>query len=314
MRLWTRIATNPGLWPCIGALGLFAVASAVIGAGGVQGLLATTLVFAGFYLIVGLGQMIVITAGNGNIDLSIPAVMTLSAYIAMDQMHGPGAAIPMAIAMGIAVGAICGLANAVLIIAIRVPPMIATLASGFIVQSIAIAYSRGTTAPPAALAAEFAISSVGSIPTVALLAGCAALGVAFIMRYSVFGRSVSAIGQNLRAARFASIRIGPTLAGVYLLASIFAALAGILYASYSGGASLGMAQDFLVISIAVVVIGGTNVAGGSSSVVGLAGAAAFFYLAVTVLNILQLNPGIRAVTTGVFIIAILALGGKREAK
>src|SRR5690606_35948452 len=99
-------------------------------------------------------------AGNGNIDLSVPSVMTLAAYLAMTWMNGEGGSISVGLLVGLGTGLTCGLANAALVILGRVPPMIATLSVGFIVQSMAIAYSRGTTAPPARGFADFTISSL----------------------------------------------------------------------------------------------------------------------------------------------------------
>ena len=71
-----------------------------------------------------------------------------------------------------------------------------------------------------------------------------------------------------------------------------------------------MAQDFLLISIAVVVVGGTNVAGGRASTIGLVGAAAFLYLIVTLLNVLQLSAGLKSILTGVIIITVIAVSNR----
>jgi ribose transport system permease protein len=293
---------------------MLAVAIAIIGPAGAPGLAWTTAVFASFYLIVGLGQMLVMTAGNGNIDLSIPSVMTLAAYVAMVAMRGDGGSVATGLLLGLGTGLACGVANAALVIAARIPPMIATLAVGFIVQSMAIAYSHGTTAPPVEGFASFAISSVLGLPSMTVLALVGAAIVAAAVRFSVFGRSIEAIGQSERAAILASIRVNSTVAATYLLSGLLAAAAGILFAGYAGGASLALAEDFLVISIAVVVIGGTNVAGGQASTLGVVGASAFYYLAVTMLNILQLSPGIRSIITGAVIMAVLAVGGRKAVR
>lgn len=309
-----RLAANPGAWSCLGALLLLGAAIGVIGAHAAPALIWTTAVFASFFLIVGLGQMLVMTAGNGNIDLSIPATMTLAAYVAMVTMGGTGGSVALGVVLGLATGLACGAFNAILVIVTRIPPMIATLAVGFIVQSVAIAYSRGTTAPPAPGFASFSISSIFGVPLIAGLALAGAVVLALVVQFTVFGRSVEAIGQSQRAALFASVKVQRTVAGTYLLSGILAAAAGVLFAGYAGGASLALAEDFLVVSIAVVVIGGTNVAGGQASVLGVVGASAFYYLAVTMLNILQLNPGVRSIITGAVIMAVLAVGSRRVAR
>jgi ribose transport system permease protein len=88
-----------------------------------------------------------------------------------------------------------------------------------------------------------------------------------------------------------------TTAIVYVLCAALAGLAGKLLAAYSGGASLDMAADYLLMSIAVVVIGGTSIAGGDVAVAGLWGAALLLYLIVTMLNVLQVGSGLRYVLT-----------------
>jgi ribose transport system permease protein len=306
-----RLATNPGRWACLSALLLLGATIVIIGPAGAPDLVWTSVIFASFYLIVGLGQMLVMTAGNGNIDLSVPSVMTLAAYVSIVAMRSEHVSVPIGLLLGLGAGLACGVANAALVIVARIPPMIATLAVGFIVQSMAIAYSHGSTALSGPALTSFANSSVLGIPSVTALSLIVAIGFAIVLRYSVFGRSVEAIGQREQAAILASIRVNSTVAITYLASGLMAAAAGILLAAYAGGASLAMAENFLVISIAVVVIGGTNVAGGQASVLGVVGASAFYYLAVTILNILQFNPGVRTMLTGVAIAAVLAMRGRQ---
>ena len=76
-----------------------------------------------------------------------------------------------------------------------------------------------------------------------------------------------------------------------------------------------MGEEFLLASIAVVVIGGTSVAGGRANVPGVWGAALFMYLLVTMLNTFGASAGIRLILTGVIIIAVIvAAGGEREGR
>jgi ribose transport system permease protein len=93
-----------------------------------------------------------------------------------------------------------------------------------------------------------------------------------------------------------------------VLCGATAAIAGVLFAGFTGGPSLNMGSEFLLSSIAVVVIGGTNVAGGQASVLGTGSASLFLFLLLSMLNVYQVDPGLRNVITGVIIIAVLALG------
>ena len=130
---------------------------------------------------------------------------------------------------------------------------------------------------------------------------------------STFGRSVVAIGQNQRAAWLAGVAVPRTMASVYILSGTLAGLGGVLLSAYSGGASLDMAEEFLLSLIAVVVLGGTSIAGGRPTVAGVWGAALFLYLLVTMLNVFRVDAGVRYVLTGLIIIGVLAVaGGEQE--
>ncbi len=298
---------NPWVWCYVGTLIVWLATLAVVhGRGGIE-TLSVAVQFATFFVIVGIGQMLVIAAGPGNIDLSIPGVMTLAGYLAMGAMHGSNGGLLAGLLAGIAVGLATGVANVVLIQALAIPPMIGTLAAGFVVQSMAIVYSRGSTAPPSPALAWFTTLQVADVPVLALVFVAVTGLVAQVLHRSVFGRSVLAVGQSPRAAYLSGLRVGGTLAGVYLISGILSGLAGTLLSAYSGGASLDMGEAYLLMSIAVVVLGGTSIAGGQASVVGLWGAATLLDLIVTMLNVMQVGAGLRYVVTGLIIIAVLAV-------
>ena len=103
-------------------------------------------------------------------------------------------------------------------------------------------------------------------------------------------------------------------AATYLAVSVFAGLAGYLLASFSGGAALNMGAEYLLMSIVVVVIGGTSIAGGASNVRGIWGAALFMFLVVSMLNSYGAGAGVRSVLTGTIIIAIVIAASTRRVR
>jgi ribose transport system permease protein len=312
-RAW--LDARPWVWSFGAALVVWLLIALVVQGRGMMATLAVALQFATFYAIVGIGQMLAIAAGPGNIDLSIPGVMTFAGYVAMGTMNGANGGLALGLAAGIGVGLVAGAFNVGLIQALSIPPMIGTLAAGFVFQSMAIAYSRGSQARPAPLLATFSSTSVLGMPLIALVFIALTATVALALRRSVFGRSVLANGQNARAARLAGLAVRRTLALVYLASAVLAAMAGILLAAYSGGAALNMGEDYLLMSIAVVVLGGTSVAGGQASPAGLWGAATLLDLVVTMLNVMRVGAGVRYVVTGLIIIGVLALAkGPGEAE
>ena len=311
-RVW--LERSPWLWSfAAAALVWFAVIALVHGRGGIE-TLSVAAQFATFYVIVGIGQMLVISAGPGNIDLSIPGAMTLAAYVGMSVAGGGDGGLLPGLAAALGVGLAVGVANVLLIEKLAIPPMIGTLASGFVLQSMALAYAgRAIARPPPALA-RFTTAQVLDVPVMAACFVALAALVAVVLRRTAFGRSVLAVGQSKRAAYLAGLPVRRTLAAVYLLSALLAGLAGFLLAGNSGGASLDMGGDYLLMSIAVVVLGGTAISGGEAVVGGLWGAAILLDLLVTLLDVLQLRAGLRYVVTGLVIIGVLALAkGRRPA-
>lgn len=307
-----RLLARPWLPAFAAALLTFVATTAITGGQGAGGLLAATLTFASFSVIVGLGQMAVITLGPGNVDLSVPAVMTLAGTLSLKLMDGEAGAgvLGLLAALGIGLGA--GIANYALILALRIPPIIATLSASFIFQSIAIWSNRGLRVKPPEPLAAFATGSTLGVPNVALVAlGLAMLAWVMIER-SAYGRRLSATGQNLRAARLAGVPVEAVRLATYTISGLMAGLAGFLLSCFSGGAALNMGAEFLLMSIAVVVIGGSSIAGGRSNVPGLWGAAAFLFLLVSMLNSYGLGAGVSDLLTGIIIIAIVTLASGRR--
>ncbi len=298
---------RPWIWSFLAALAVWIITIATVHGRGMMATLAVALQFATFYVIVGIGQMLAIATGPGNIDLSIPGLMTLAGYVATGVMNGSNAGLAVGIGAGLGIGLAAGVFNAILIQALRIPPMIGTLAAGFIFQSGAIAYASGAPRTPAPLLVQISAARAIGIPVIALAFMLVTAFVWLALRRSVFGRSILATGQNVRAAHLAGLAVRPTIAWVYVISAVLSALAGILLAAYTGGPALDMGEDYLLMSIAVVVLGGTSIAGGQASPAGLWGAATLLDLIVTMLNVLRVGAGLRYVVTGAIIIAVLAL-------
>lgn len=302
-----QLLSQAWFWATAGALLVWLMI--LIYSGGVGGgaVISAALNYSVFFAIVGLGQMIVIASGAGNIDLSVPANITLAAYLSTGQMEGANSGLILGIAAGLGSGVAIGAANAFLILALKIPPMVATLASGLVLESLTFAYSRISVAKPAPLLVEFTTGQFFGLPYVTLVALIASVGLIYVLRRSVFGRALFATGQNATAAWLSGVNVLRTRIAAYVVCGVLTAVAGILFAGFVGGPSLNMGSEFLLSSIAVVVIGGTNVAGGQASVIGTWSASLFLFLLLSMLNVFQVDPGLRNVITGFLIIAVLAL-------
>ncbi|NVO24763.1 ABC transporter permease [Donghicola mangrovi] len=305
---------KPWVWAWAAAALAFSATLLLTSGRGAGELAYAALSFGAFAAIVGLGQMLVITLGPGNVDLSIPACMTLAGTLALKTMGTePGTAF-VGVAVALATGLAVGCANFVLIWLLRLPPIIATLAASLVYQSVAIWSNRGLRIKPPEGLANFATGRFIGVPNVAWIALGLAVVVWLLLERSVWGRWLLASGQNARAARLAGIPVQAVRAATYLSVSVFAALAGYLLASFSGGAALNMGTEYLLMSIAVVVIGGSSIAGGNSNVPGVLGAALFMFLVVSMLNSYGAGAGIKSVLTGTIIIAIVIAASTRRSR
>jgi ribose transport system permease protein len=306
------IFDKPWVWSFLAALAVWAATIAVTAGSSMQGLSQAALTFAAFSVMVGIGQMFVITLGPGNIDLSVPATMTLAGTLALKLMDTSDGMILQGLAVTLLVGVTVGVANYTLIKLLRIPPIIATLSMSFLVQSTAIWTNRGLRIKPPEMLAEFSVASTFGIPNVALIAFGLSVIAWVLLHRTVYGRWIAAIGQSLPAARMAGVPVDGTRFVTYIFCAVMAALCGTLLSCFSGGAALNMGAEYLLISIAVVVIGGTAVAGGDSNVPGIWGASLFMFLVVSMLNTYGFGAGVRLIMTGLIIIGVILVASGRQ--
>jgi ribose transport system permease protein len=303
---------RPWIWSFLGAALVWLAAILFTGGYGAGGMLTAALSLAVFTVVVGVGQMFVITLGPGNVDLSLPANIGLASAVAMKVMGGEDSMVAVGLIAALACGLAIGIVNYLLISALRIPPIIATLSASFIIQSVDISYGRGLQIKPPPGFADFTNMQILGVPILAILTIVFTIGAAIALQRSVYGRSVLAIGQNMRAARLAGIKVGWIRFLTYALSGTLGGLDGALLAGYFRGANVDIGNEYLLSSIAVVVIGGTSVAGGKANVPGVWGGALFLVLLLTMLNTFGVSAGVRLLLTGVIIVAVItAAGGRR---
>jgi len=304
---------KPWLWSFLGALAVWLAAILFTGGYGAGGMLTAALSLAVFMVIVGVGQMFVITLGPGNVDLSLPANIGLASAVAMKVMDGDDSLVAIGLAAALATGMAIGAANYLLIWALRIPPIIATLSASFIIQSIDISYGRGLQIKPPPGFADFTNIQVLGVPVLAILTVLFTIAAGIVLQRMVYGRSVTAIGQNIRAAWLAGVPVGRIRFLTYTLSGTLGGLNGALLAGYFRGANVDIGNEYLLASIAVVVIGGTSVAGGKANLPGVWGAALFLVLLLTMLNTFGVSAGVRLVLTGLVIVGVITAAGGQKA-
>jgi ribose transport system permease protein len=303
---------RPWIWSFLGAALVWLAAILFTGGYGAGGMLTAALSLAVFTVVVGVGQMFVITLGPGNVDLSLPANIGLASAVAMKVMGGEDSMVAVGLIAALACGLTIGIVNYLLISALRIPPIIATLSASFIIQSVDISYGRGLQIKPPPGFADFTNMQILGVPILAILTVFLTVGAGIALQRTVYGRSVLAIGQNMRAARLAGIKVSWIRFLTYALSGTLGGLDGALLAGYFRGANVDIGNEYLLASIAVVVIGGTSVAGGKANVPGVWGGALFLVLLLTMLNTFGVSAGVRLLLTGLIIVAVItAAGGRR---
>ena len=307
----TTLAQKPWIWAWIGAVSMWLIITVASGVGAGAEVMSAAASFGTFFVIVAIGQMFVITLGPGNVDLSIPACMTLSATLAMKFMNGDPSLLLPGLLISLGVGLVIGTLNFLLILLLRIPPIIATLSASFLYQSTAIWSNRGLRVKPPEPLGDFAVAKVLGVPLLTLAALVLTVAMAFLLHRTRFGVSVLSIGQNQKAAKLAGIKVERVRYVTYVMCAVLAAACGFFFAGFSGGAALNMGEQYLLMSIAVVVIGGTSVAGGFANLTGLWGASLFMFLLVSMLNTFGLSAGFRLIFTGAIIVAVIVISGRK---
>ncbi len=218
-------------------------------------------------IVIGFSTMVVLATGGMN--LAIGSIGVCAVMLAGWLMQSVGLPLPLALAAGLALGALLGFANGFAIVRSGVNSFIITLASaslflgGMLILSKAVTFN---TLPPEV--AAFGRMRIGFISPLMLVA--LAIGVALIVlfRFTALGREILAAGANARAAELSGVPVGRAIIIAHMLSGLLAAAAGLMLLFRLGAAMPSIGQDWLLPSFLAPVLGGTLLSGGFVSVVG----------------------------------------------
>lgn len=289
---------------------------AVLGLYGVTGLISPAMLqwsqvlnilqVAAFLGVIAAGQTLALVAGG--IDLAQAGTVTAVNILAADVMAGSDANIPLAVLACTALALIVGCLNAVLVVRLRVTPLIATLGLNSVLFGGALVFTGG--APHGAVAHGFQVIGTGNIaglPAPALIWLGLTVLLTWATRRTVAGRELFAAGANARAARLMGVPVGRRIAMAYVGSALMAGAGGLLLTAYVGAPSLGIGTQFMLTSVAAVVIGGTALTGGVGSIAATAGGAIFVTELSSFTNIARISTGMQYVVQGTVIaLSVLA--------
>ncbi len=269
---------------------------------------------ASFLGVIATGMMLIILLGQ--IDLSVPWVLTTGAMMASAATaYGPlgeALAVPFGIACGVAMGLVSGAGVAYL----RIPAMIVTLAINVIAQGLMVAYTGGfSPADTASDAMRYLATGnlILGVPNAILVwAAIGALAV-FALNRTTFGRAVYAIGNRESAAFLSGAATQRVVMFSFAISGGLAAFGGVLLAGYAGKAAQSMGDAYLLPAIASVVLGGTSILGGRGNYLGTVAGVILVTLLQSILSVMQISEYGRQIIYGAVIVSMLLLYGREKA-
>jgi ribose transport system permease protein len=304
---WRRTIRDRPLIPLTILLVLLVVGLEVVKPGTVNGnWLATTLRAAIPLAILAACQTLAMLTGG--IDLSVGAVASMAAFLMVTQATGQGALVAIVIALLAAT--IAGIVNGIGIGVFKVHPLIMTLGLSLVVLGLMSVYQllmvqSGVLIPEAIkwLGSEI---SFGFVPNSLLVFAPVALLIVVGLRRTGYGRLLFAVGDNAIAARLAGTRVWQVLLALYVLSALLAAVAGILMAGLLNNATVSLAEQSVLPSVAAAVIGGTSIMGGRGGYSGTIIGALILTILTTLLTVLEMPEAVRQVLFGAIIVAVAA--------
>jgi len=266
----------------------------------------TILYLSSFLVFCAFGQGLVILVRG--LDLSIASVITVGGVLSASLMDGGNDGLLFVIPTILLLCALIGAVNGIGVTLFNVPPFIMTMSVGIIVYSLSLGFTGGTPRGfPAPALNGFMQSRFLGIPwPIYLLLGFAALGTV-LQSFSSYGRKLTAVGNNPEAAYVAGLARRRLITSAYVISAVCAGLTGILLASYANGATLRMGDDYLLPTIAAVVVGGSSILGGRGTFLGTVGGALLLTTLATILSALGIGQGWKTVMSGFVILLALIL-------
>jgi ribose transport system permease protein len=270
--------------------------------------LRAQLVLASYLAVLAGGQTLVILTGG--IDLSVAWNLNLAAIL-LTQVSG-GRNDPGAFAVALGAAALVGSLNGMGVAFLRIPSLVMTLGMNAVLAGFTLVYTNGSPqgdAPP--LSRELAVGRIGGwLPWALVFWALFAAALIVLLRRSVYGRRLYAVGNNPKAAYLSGVPVRWVLVGAYTLCGLCAGLAGVMLTGYSSQSYLGMGDPLVLQAIAAVVIGGTSILGGSGGYGGTIAGAITVVLLQNVLQIVGIPTAGQQILYGLIVLVMLFVYGR----
>lgn len=264
-----------------------------------------------FNAILAMGMLMVIITGG--IDLSVGSVVALAAVVTASFVKTAGQLlpVPLAILVGLGIGALCGLINGLLITKGKLAPFIVTMVMMTMARGAAELFTKGR--PVTGLLESFDFLGAGfilGIPVPIYIMAIVVIITHFILTYTRTGRYIYAVGGNEQAAVASGLKVHRKKIFVYVYSGILAALVGIILTARLNSASPVLGNGYELDAIAAVVIGGASMNGGKGKVIGTVVGALIIGTISNGLDILNVSSYWQQIIKGIIILAAVLLDKK----
>lgn len=267
---------------------------------------------------------------NGGIDFSITSILSLGSVVGAYIMKlsplasNPAISIPVAILAILLVGAVVGVVNGLAVSRLRMPSFIATLATQLFFSGVALIFlnfvTGGKTSITALPPAFLIIGGSGDNFYVPVIIAYAAWGFCYwLLKYTIFGRNLYAIGVNHKTAYVSGINVKKMVLSIMLLAGIFAAIECVILTARNNVGISDMGDNKFITIIAAVIVGGTSTAGGFGGFKQTLIGVLFITLIDTSMTLLSVDISLITLMQGILILLSTMLGaigqsGKKREK
>jgi ribose transport system permease protein len=297
---WRRGGSFLAIWPVTALLFLL---SPLIAHGSLShDSLTAMLPFAGVLAIAAIGQTLVIQ--QGGLDLSVPGTFSLGVVLVVVVPSGDPSKLWLGLLVTIGAGLAAGLINGIAVTWLRITPLVATLGMNGVLLGVQQQVTNGSiNYESPSNWSSFVGSKVAGVSVIAVIALVVGIVVWVVMRRTVWGREFELVGAGPRAARASGLAVSRYQMSSYILAGACYAIAGALLAGFLGRPQLNAGNDYLLTTIAAVVLGGTALGGGRGSVIATLGGVLFLSQLDQLLQVLGVSQAYQYVIQG----AIIAL-------
>ncbi len=260
-----------------------------------------------------MAQAAVVISGDMGLDMSVGAIMSLTALFGpMIIFKSNAITMIVAVVSVVLMGAFVGLLNGIGVQYLKIVPLVMTLIMSSVVNGFALFITKGQPS----VSVSKTLQGVGAVVfgplrvlTLIVIILLFVLEI-FMLRRSKYGRSLFLAGNNRNAADLCGINSRKVILIAYVFSGLISGLAGLMLVGYAGSAQMQMANQYTMLSVAAVVIGGTNLAGGKGSLIGGALGSLVLILITNILQALNMPAGLRSLIQGIILVGILMINSR----